>query len=616
MFWLVGTAVLACSASPTGTATNSSASKATEWELGASDPDSFRGVGKLEVLPPNERAAYLADRQYVRSLVKVAGEAVYLNHADIRQHRFALARMRLAGKTLQNAPEAFRVLENLRAEHMAKGFKDGTFAPIKTDATTGPASQHKIDLYTLSSPTIYTSAFASRRDSLYYGYVDAAVWDSSGTPLGDMNYVEVYGNMPDGNVTSTGDQRLTQLQTYEVDSYLTETTTSSNSRDSYIVINSPTQRGPGYAIPTITAPADLVGNDNQAKICLSRTSSDCDYNLLGMWTLQIPIQGKLTIDSGAYTFDVDKIVKYATGTATDGNNNPDPGGDLYVSLTWIGGGCATQVDANNNILLPMQNFWRTVTLSADKKTLSWDMTGSRIANFSNNCQQVSPIYLTLQFTAPWVTVTGVHGQQFLTFTNNPNPPATEYYKFVPITIINSCMAAGTQIKMADGRLLPVESVKVGDRVFSPKSPHSTLTVTDTSKGTEPIPMVRILDEAGRSLLMTEMHPVHVVNKGMVVAKNLLVNDQLLTQGGSTRLVRISREQYAGNVYNLKLGAPGEVTGTVEDQTVLYANGFLVGDSQIQTKYDRLEREPKKLARKFPSQWRSDYLSSAHKAVVQ
>src|SRR6201999_2531620 len=97
-------------------------------------------------------------------------------------------------------------------------------------------------------------------------------------------------------------------------------------------------------------------------------------------------------------------------------------------------------------------------------------------------------------------------------------------------VIDSCLAAGTLIEMANGRTKPIENIHAGDQVFSPYDhTDSALAVMDTTKGTERIPMVRIEDEHGRRLLLTETHPVQVPGRGMVMSKYLKEGDVVTTK---------------------------------------------------------------------------------------
>jgi hypothetical protein len=90
-----------------------------------------------------------------------------------------------------------------------------------------------------------------------------------------------------------------------------------------------------------------------------------------------------------------------------------------------------------------------------------------------------------------------------------------------------------------------------------------------------------------------------------------------TDAGPSRLIRVTREAYGGKVYNLKLGNHDEAMKLGADQTAMYANGFLVGDAQIQDRYQTMETEqllPTKSDGKLSSRWRRDYQQSLDRAA--
>jgi hypothetical protein len=79
------------------------------------------------------------------------------------------------------------------------------------------------------------------------------------------------------------------------------------------------------------------------------------------------------------------------------------------------------------------------------------------------------------------------------------------------------------------------------------------------------------------------------------------------------LVSVSREPFSGKVHNLKVGSDAESLKLGSDQTVLYANGFLVGDGQIQQKYETAEQTASArsdVRKRLPAAWLRDYVKSA------
>jgi hypothetical protein len=99
---------------------------------------------------------------------------------------------------------------------------------------------------------------------------------------------------------------------------------------------------------------------------------------------------------------------------------------------------------------------------------------------------------------------------------------------------------------------------------------------------------------------------------MVQARALRTGDLVMTTQGPSRLVEVSREPYSGKVYNLKVGSETEMASLGHDQTVVHANGFVVGDGQIQSKYEMqaLKQGSRTTLEQIPERWRRDYLRSS------
>lgn len=552
----------------------------------------------------DDRAIYMADQEYVQSLVPPGG-SITLNHADERQHRFVLLRLKLAGKTPENAPELFEQIAKERAEHVSRGYKVG--APVPALGTNKRKTQHYFPSLSFVGPQqMEVLATGSSPDALFYGYVDVQVTDANGTLLGPMGFKEVYGNMPYLTAATVGDLSLAQNDNYDADSLLIEDTVNFGYRETFSrAANS--RRGPQFGPVAITGPVNTVA-DECISVCLNRTwTGDCDYNLTGTtWAFKLPLAGSVSINTPNYLFDMTQILAYRAGLM--------PGGQIRVVLTNVGGGC--DVDSNNALYLPMQQFWNSVTLSPDGQTLSWNMTGANAATFDSSCRQVQDgVELAMNISLPWIQGTsGMSGVSPLFLSNNPDKGNPD---FPCMRVTNSCLAAGTQIQLADGHAAPIEAIHMGDRVFNPfQKTNASLTVADTAKGFETVPMVRIEDEKGRSLLMTEMHPIQVVERGMVMAKYLKEGDVVTTQSGPSRLVHVTREKYDGTVHNLKVGTGVETQSLGNDQTVVYANGFLVGDGQIQSKYESIELSANKMQgsplSRLPARWHRDYINSARR----
>jgi len=563
----------------------------------------FSGTARSGALSPAELKTYHEDRRYVRRMAK-PDVAISLDYGDPRVFRFVLARLKMAGKTPQTAPRLFELINKKRTDQLRKR----TTGSMELLANVRK-KQHFLNssnFLSESSPFMEANALVTYPGGATYFYVDSAAWDNTGAPLGAMGYGEQYGGKV-ARSAALGDISQTSALDYEVDSY-SLIDSSVGLLESYTLRENNKRCEFDLSTLLITDPINKTGGQC-VDICLNRTwTGDCDYDLTGSQTaLKIPLSGSLGItdNNKNCVFDSAKIAEYQNGTV-------NPLGFIKVVLDNVGGGC--DVDANGALSFPMQSFWQQVTLSPDNRTMTWNLTGANAALFDSSCRQVQDrLELTMVVNVPMLQGSAPVPPRPFIVSNDPDTQAG-HYELPCITMTNSCLAAGTNIQLSDGREVPIEAIQAGDKTFNPYYPDDTaLTVVDTAKGLEPIPMVRIKDEVGRSLLMTEMHPIATMERGMVQARKLRVGDKVQTRTGPSRLVSVSRELFSGKVHNLKVGSEAESLKLGSDQTVLYANGFLVGDGQIQQKYETAEQtaSAKSDVRKhLPAAWLRDYVKSA------
>lgn len=583
------------------------------------DSTVFHTTGSRAALSAAELATYKADLAYVHHLVP-DGVPVTLNHADERQHRFVLARLKLAGKTPENSPELFRGLEAERARQIAAGLAGKhAVAEVRVaprDNAGGIQDLHMMDGLSLvnGGTQLQVISLASIHTALTHGLVDAAaeVPDGEGGTelIGDVAEIQVFGPMPFASPVALGDLAETDSDTLIGDSMLIETPVAGVQQTSFVAVTR--TRGDIFNTPVVTGPTDVTG-DGCVNVCINRGNADCDYTLTSTVTRNflLPFQGSVSINTPSYAagFRIDeaRVAQLAAGTATGADGSPITGGDITVILTNSGGGCP--LNGPTQINIPERQFWQTVTVNNNDQTLTWNMDGAALANFGVACSiATDKVEFKAEIDVPWVDAAGHHGttSEFISNNANANPKLVNSC----FHVIDSCLAAGTMIEMADGRSAPIESIHAGAQVFSPYDhADSALAVMDVTKGTEPIPMVRIEDEHGRSLLLTETHPVQLPGRGMVAGKYLKEGDVVMTKSGPSRLVHVRRERFTGTVHNLKIGNKAELAKLGNDETAMYANGFLVGDTQIQKTHDLAELskvgQPAPVTR-LATRWRADY----------
>lgn len=186
-------------------------------------------------------------------------------------------------------------------------------------------------------------------------------------------------------------------------------------------------------------------------------------------------------------------------------------------------------------------------------------------------------------------------------------------KVTPVDFKKSCFAEGTLIHRADGLLVPVEHFEPGDRVLS-TSAGTTLTITAVARGAEHEPLVNLFDEDGHDLLLTKTHPVVTPNRGVVQADALQPGDTVVTEHGIKTLVHVSRVEYDREVFNFALGTAEELAAVGNEGRTMFADGYLVGDNEMQFELERTAAAPS-AARTLPPAWRVDYERARARGMV-
>lgn len=143
-----------------------------------------------------------------------------------------------------------------------------------------------------------------------------------------------------------------------------------------------------------------------------------------------------------------------------------------------------------------------------------------------------------------------------------------------------CLAAETRVTMADGSQRAVRDVVQGDRLQT--AGGETMTVFATKTGREAKPMIRIVSDSGRELLVTDGHPV-ATSKGLVAAYDLTTGDRLLECDGDHAVRSVEQVSYDGAIFNLTLI---DDAGAFPDHAAFLAEGIFVGDDRMQTRIEK------------------------------
>jgi preprotein translocase subunit YajC len=327
-------------------------------------------------------------------------------------------------------------------------------------------------------------------------------------------------------------------------------------------------------------PADN-NKDGIITICLDRNYGDCDYPMVGYRQVQIPLKGYIT-----FPFPVNRIL-----------NN----GKTYVKLVEERGGPREMAFG------PFIN-WLRINPN-DRRQVLWDVPQNYGIFNGILFQRYEDVDFFLSIDVELArpgrateATTKISSLRTVTTPTMPNVPKVQ--------IVYSCLAKGTKIMLADGKTANIEDIAKGSKVVADGS-GVALSVEDVSVGIERIPMVRIEDDAGRKLLLTASHPVLTPDRGVIWAEELAVGSKVLTKSGASTLVKVKREMYRDNVYNLKLDTSTLAQKTFAKGSTMFANGFLVGDLSLQKAYEFKNSEDRsaQVLQRIPASWHTDYQNS-------
>jgi len=524
-----------------------------------------------------------ADLARVRSLHLGQNPAYtrLLDFSDPAQYRYFMTQLQHAGVSASRYPQLFRSIEETHQAHLAR-HRAGTPA---ADATCG--NDQVCPLNTLTSfgaPTTNPLAFSVN-----------ALSSIPKTPPVAMNVIGLYDQ--NGKVFANPVTQMQHGTGYDVANFVSgnapQGTTTVQAQGAWYYLPQGGGGVPGsfYAAdapgqnPDIrnTSPTNVKGN-TQIKICVTRADTDCDYfyqAIGGQQVVRFPLIGSVT---------------YPNPIQANGSGNPANAiSSVTISQPTPGNGGAC------NPLPLNQNFNTIARVSNNVVNWSIDPAQFGVASpcFPTGTTVIFDLMLTVFDTSqkPWViAVTSQQGQ-----------PQSNLQRIYPTVVVYGCVAEGTQITLADGSLEPIEMFRTGERIRS-NSRNVALTVDNYTKGYEKPPMVDISTGNGRHLLLTEGHPVVTV-AGLKLARQLAVGDVVETDAGNSKLVKVERRVFAGNVWNLDVGRPNDQVQITPTNTTFYANGILVGDGHIQGRMDRADYEsPEQVLKRLDPKWRTDFLN--------
>lgn len=522
-------------------------------------------------------ASLKADLAHVRKLAASSpGGSVELDLSDDAQYRFIRARVAAAGKTPEKYPQFFASLQAIRERQQTRKQQRAVSTLEELNA---PTSDHLVGSVLMGpdGQTFEASAFSTIQGGTEYSFLDVVAWNEDQTQqLSEYGWGEVYGDGRKLWARAAGPLSTKDALLY-VDS---ASIVSINGQEVVRFKSITTVAAPGCNVvhPQDNAPTP---RDGIVTICLDRNHGDCDYPLVGYRQVQIPLQGSFT-----FPFPVTSI-----------NNTTS----TYAKLVEESGGPRE---------MAFGTFFSELHINPDNPRQVWWSVPQHRGIFAGvlfRPYEDVDLFLGIDVT---MNRGGRSVQSSVTLASTPG--GTSKFVCMPkMQISYSCLAKGTQVKLAGGKSAAIETIAKGSEVLTDGA-GVALGVADTSVGIERIPMVRLEDAAGHNLLLTTSHPVMTPDRGVVWAEELAVGDKVMTETGVSTLVKASRETYNGTVHNLKLSNSASTRGST-----MYANGFLVGDLAMQKTYE-FKNNPKPGAdvlAKLPAQWHNDYQSSLKQGTL-
>ncbi|QDE90946.1 hypothetical protein BHS06_19335 [Myxococcus xanthus] len=582
--------------------------------------------------PPKE------DRANAQSLVERYDQAanalgVYridLDLANDGDWKFLVGRLTSAGKNARNAPELFRRLDFMRERALTRQAANGQPANLVEGAWCNHFLKYSQDPITANGyTTFFPVVEVACKDGADYVYADLFNYDtnvaeSQSVLLSSASGEEYGGGLAFDDVRAPATVATGKGRVLRMESLLTALGATVD-QTSYLV-----ERGAAVdSLPsmTFTHPRKVIPSGPVAEIlaCQLRGGNDCDYAVAGYQNGSLqPYPPSPTGVAASYST--------APGQLNPADfwlfNAPYNYHNLYVPIRGVLNAGAEknfqcvlskvdrariQLIANDSgrscMYENQAEFFGSLPLGANQTQLnvlsnmSYLFNSVGNGNSPNNCGTTTIVNEKTRFSiviSGKVRCNGVELPMFVVHPKGANGGASNIY------FRNSCMASGTQVKMADGRVVPVEEVKLGEKVLA-DAKGTALTVTDISRGNEVNPMLRLRDDAGHDATLTEMHPVIMSTGAVVAAKDLRVKDQVRTASGVATLTSITPVSPEGQrVYNLALGTDTELLKVKKNGRTLYAGGFLVGDLRMQDALTMPKREQVSILQRLPKAWHQDY----------
>lgn len=311
----------------------------------------------------------------------------------------------------------------------------------------------------------------------------------------------------------------------------------------------------------VTAPINIrTPKGSTIKVALNRDAQvpDADYFYMEPTVGSLPQQISLAV----------------MGTATA------PAGNTFDATTPTNtNGSLITVSRNGGASVNWPPAQIAAAVSTATSLLQWTLNPAQYQGsppWSNN--DTCDLYFTLNFAMNH-SPNGLPNTSLNVTSVQNTPPVINTAYTPPLMFMWGCLAADEPVRMADGTLRPVAGVAIGDRVRT--AGGGALRVVNVTRGREPEPLVALALEDGRTVRMTDGHPVRTA-EGWVLARHAAPGQRVETEEGTALVTAVERVRYEGEVHNLTLAPVDAQADDLDpEDAAFYAGGVLVGDNRLQ-----------------------------------